>query len=219
MKVIKYISILLFTLLCGYIYGQNEVAIDPTAKSILDKASAKFNTEKGLSANLLVTVENEQKNKNENFKASLLLKKDKFMLDIAQVQTFYDGKTEYVYLKKEKEVNISEPQKEDLEELNPIFLMNSYRNGYKMKFIGVKEIDGKSVDIIDLYPNDRSKQFSILTIYIDKVSSMPVRFRAKGKNGINTIVKIESYKNTSLDDKSFKFDFEKNKNIEVIDLR
>lgn len=202
------------------VYSQKkEVAVDPAAKSLLDKASAKFNTSTGLTAKLSVKVDNEQNGKNQTYPATLLLKSSKFKLSLANVDTYYDGKTEYVHLIKEKEVNISEPDPEDLKDINPIMLMQSYKTGYKMKHMGNAKVNGKLVENVDLYPNDRTKTFSIITISVDKETLMPVQIKAKGKNGINTIVNVDSYTRTKLSDSQFVFDTKLNKGVEVIDLR
>ena len=161
------ISIISFIFSVGVLFAQKptaEVAVDPTAKSILDKASAKFNTHSGLSANLDITVINNQNNKKQTIKGALLIKGSKFKLTLPEVCTYYDGKTEYVHLLKEKEVNVSEPKAEDLKDTNPLFLLQAYKSDYKMRYEGAGKENGKTTDIVNLFPNDRNKPFSIIII-------------------------------------------------------
>ena len=195
------------------------VAVDPRAKSILDKASAKFNSGSGLIAKLNVHVDNEQTNKKQNIPGVLSLKGNKFKLSLAGVETYYDRKTEYVYLIKEKEVNISTPKAEDLKETNPLLLLKSYKTGYKMSYVGSANVNGKLVDNVNLYPNDRTKSFSIITISIDKKTMLPVTVKAQGKNGINTTVTVLSYTYKRLPDPNFVYNAKAHKGVEVIDLR
>lgn len=213
------ISVIFLSLVSFVVNAQQEVAVDPHAKVVLNKASEKFNTSKGFKAKLSIVVDNQQNGKKETVPADLLLKSEKFKLTISNVETYYDGKTEYVHLIKEKEVNVSEPKEEEIKDINPLLMLKSYQKDYKMKFIGESRMNNKIVEEVDLYPNDRSKSFSILKVYIDKETSLPVSIKTKGKNGIDTILNIVSYSFTNLDDKNFVFDFNSNKDVEVIDLR
>ena len=198
---------------------QKEVAVDPNAKVILDKASAKFSSHVGLSANLSVTVVNNQTNNKSNYSGSLKVKGNKFKLSLSDVDTYYDGKTQYVHLVKEKEVNISTPKDDDLRETNPVFLLQSYKKGYKMRYEGERKENGKQVDVVNLYPNDRNKPFSIITISIDKKTMLPVSVKSKGKNGIDTTVFVSDCIDKNIDDSVFVFDTKTNKDVEIIDLR
>lgn len=196
-----------------------ETAVDPNAKAILDKAAAKFSSHAGLSSNLKVTVVNNQTNKKSDFKGSLKVKGSKFKLSLSDVDTYYDGKTQYVHLTKEKEVNISTPKEEDMKDTNPIFLLQAYKKGYKMRYEGERKVLGKLVDVVNLYPNDRNKPFSIITIFIDKKTLLPVLIKSKGKNGIDTDVEINDCVDSNIDDSVFVFDTKANKDVEIIDLR
>ena len=122
-------------------------------------------------------------------------------------------------MKKENEVNVSDPDKEDLKETNPLMLIKSYQKGYKMRYEGSGKVNGADVDIVNLYPNDRDKNFSIFTIKIDKKKQVPLQMRLQGKNGVNTTVTIKDYKYTKIDDSHFKFNTAEHTDVEVIDLR
>lgn len=217
----KLIITLISLLSCvSYVYSQTkEVAIDPKGKAILDKASAQFSNHKGLTATLAIQVINNQNDKKSNVSGSLMVKGSKFKLCLPDVTTYYDGQTEYVHLIKEKEVNISTPKADDLKEVNPIFLLQSYKKGYKIRYDGAKKVNGKNVDVVNLYPNDRSKPFSIITIAIDKTTLLPVYVKSKGKNGIDTVVNVQNISDKNLNDSVFIFDTKSNKDVEVIDLR
>ena len=194
-------------------------SVDRKAKLLLDQSAAKYNTNKGLNILVQVLVENEQTNVNKRFPGNILLKRNKFKMDLSNVTTFFDGKTEYVYLQKEKEVNISEPTNEELKDLNPLLLLKSYKSGYKIKYVGAKKLNGIPVEIVNLYPNDRKKNFSILTFTINSATKMPVSVRSQGKNGINTTINVKSYKYLSIPDTAFVFNAKKHSDVEVIDLR
>lgn len=219
----KYIIVLSLFLGFGLsLNAQNqgqEVAVDPKAKVVLDNASSNFANKAGFVIDMSVTIDNNQSGKKSTIKGNLLTKKEKFKLTFPDVVTYYDGKTEYVHLLKENEVNVSNPKAEDLKDTNPIFLLQSYKKDYKMRYEGTKTIKGKTLDVVSLFPNDRNKPFSIVTITIDKNTLMPVSIQTKGKNGIDTTVDIISCKEKNIEDVVFVFDEKANKNVELIDLR
>lgn len=196
-----------------------EVAVDPNAKEILDKTSVFFSKKSGLDIDVLVSINNNQTGKTSSIKGQLQLKNQKFKLSLPDVVTYFDGKTEYVHLVKEKEVNVSSPKPDELKETNPVFLLQSYKNGYKMRYEGVHKEKGKNVDIVNLYPNDREKPFSIITIAIDKTTMLPVYILTKGKNGIDTRVDITGLSEKNMNDAIFVFDEKAHKDVELIDLR
>lgn len=219
----KYIIVLSLFLGFGLsLNAQNqvqEVAVDPKAKVVLDKASSNFANKTGFVIDMSVTIDNNQSGKKSTIKGNLLTKKEKFKLSLPDVVTYYDGKTEYVHLLKENEVNVSNPKAEDLKDTNPIFLLQSYKKDYKMRYEGTKTNNGKTLDVVSLFPNDRNKPFAIVTISIDKNTLLPVSIQTKGKNGIDTIVDIISCKEKNIEDAVFVFDEKANKNVELIDLR
>ncbi len=216
----KLLFIFLFSIGSSYVMAQNEVAVDPQAKKILDASySAVANYTNGFKADFSLTIENEKTEKNTVMNGLILMKGEKFKLQLPDMETYYNGKVEYVYMIKEKEVNVSEPKKDDLQEINPLMLLNSYKKNYKMKLIGTSEKNGKTFDVVNLYPNDRSKPYSIVTIMIDTNSKLPYFIKTKGKNGINMMVEISNHKKENLQDESFVFNEKNHPGVEVIDLR
>ncbi|MBR5973259.1 MAG: outer-membrane lipoprotein carrier protein LolA [Paludibacteraceae bacterium] len=197
-----------------------ETAVDPKAKALLDKAIVAFETKKGLSADFVIKVENSRNEKSENFQGNVLLKGEKFKLSLADVDTYFDGKTQYVLMKKENEVTISNPEKEDMKEINPILLMKSCKTDYKMRYLGEEKVGNKIMEKVELYPNDLNSKYSIITLLMTKDELQLNTIILKGKNGIIThfqLSKIEYKKD--LADSLFVFNVAKNPNVEVVDLR
>ena len=194
---------------------------DPKAMALLDKATAAFDSRKGLAADFIITVENvRESTKKESLSGKVWLKGEKFKLFVKEVETYFDGKTQSVYMKEDNEVTISTPDAKELEEINPLLLIKSYRKGYKMKFLESTQTNGKSLDIIDLYPeNVKESTVSRITFSIEKESMRLYSVRIQGKDGINTTFSIKKYDNTPLSDTMFSFDPQNVAGIEIVDLR
>lgn len=215
----RYFFAILFSVVSLFSLCAQEEPVDPKAKAVLDKAVAKFSSKKGVEALFDIALENEQNGKKETISGSLLLKGAKFKLAIRDIITYFDGKTQYVYMPDSKEVTISEPEKEEMKNVNPIIMIQSYKTDYMMKLVGSKKVNGKSVDVINLYPNERKKDFAVMSLEIEQGSLDLLAVKSHGKNGVNTTFKLKSLTEKSIADNSFVFDAKSVPGVEVIDLR
>ena len=194
-------------------------AVDPKAMALLDKSTSSFNqSNKSSKIDFSCIVENTQSGKKQNLKGYLLLKGEKFKLSVAGADTYFDGKTEYVYMPESAEVTVSEPGKEDVKKINPILIITSYKSGYKMLYIGETTDNGNAVEIAELYPEDRKSPYARISISVDKSSMKPHAIKLQGKNGVNTTISVDKYTDMAIDDRQFAFDLTR-KDIEIIDLR
>ena len=123
---------------------------DTKAKNILDKTVEKYNQSKGIS----VIFGGSQSGK-------LLLKGEKFQLTTQDVTTWFDGQTQWSYLKQNEEVNISTPTPEELRAINPYAWLSLYKQGFNYRYSGVKTREGKQGHEIVLTPQTKQDIQSI----------------------------------------------------------
>ena len=205
---------------------------DRKAKEILDEANGKINSYSSMRAEFDFIMENKQENIYETIEGKLLLKEDKYKLDLMDVLTFCDGITILTYMKDANEVNISEPDTNDNSILsNPTNIFSSYQKGYKYKFIEDKYVSKNIVHIIELYPeklnldlfeedDDESNNFSKIVLHIDQKNKQIRLIKFVGKDGNNYTIDIKKFQsNEDVDDKSFIFNAKDYEEVEVIDLR
>ncbi len=190
------------------------------AKEILNKVSAKTKQYQSIKADFSFALENLQDNIKENQDGSILLKGNKYRINLMGVVNYYDGKTLATWMKDAGEVNISEPDMNDDTVLNPANIFTIYEKGFKLKYIGEKNIAGKTMYEIDLYPEDRNKPFSRVKLLINKETLQIHSFMQQGKDGNNytvTLKKMET--NVSAADSEFTFNKAANPKVQIIDLR
>ncbi len=217
MKARHFLLAFLFCMINTIAFSQD--AVDPKAMNLLNKATATINkSNKSSKIDFTCTLENTQSNKKQDMRGFLLLKGEKFKLSVAGVDTYFDGKTEYVYIPESSEVTVSEPGAEEVKKINPILVLTSYKSGYKMLHIGETTDNGKNVEIVELYPEDRKSPYSRLSISVDKSTMQPHAIKLQGKNGVNTTVTVLEYTEMPIEDRQFAFDLGR-KDVEVIDLR
>ena len=214
MKIITYI------LCCFLSIGLTFAQKDSKAKELLDKSSATFTQARGISATFSLNIKDPKARVTESFDGTIDMKGDKFSLNVPEYELWFNGKTQWVYLKGNEEVNISEPSEDEMQMLNPSLLFTLYKSGFRPKYIGEKaDIKGKQVYEIELTPS-KKKDIVKMLVQIGKVSSLPHSITIYYKNNIINIIYINRYETgKSYDDSHFSFDKKKYPGVEIIDLR
>jgi len=210
------LSIIFFNSVAQDDYEQNV----KKAKEILDKVSAKTKSYKTISADFTFSMENLQEDISETNEGTILIKGDKYKVSLMGVDTYFDGKVIYTYLIEAGEVNITEPDPEDDETLNPATIFTIYEKGFKYRYAGEKTENGKVYYEIDLYPENRDKPYSRIKLLISKDDMSLYSLRQIGKDGNNYTVLVKSMKtNIPIDDSAFVFNAAKHPDVDVIDMR
>ena len=194
--------------------------VDPKAKGILDKVSEKTKAYTTIEAEFAFILENKQNNIKDTQKGKIWIKGNRYKVDMAKALTFFDSKTLYTYMKDANEVNISEPDPNDDNTLNPAKIFTIYETGYKIRYISEKFEDNRALHEIEIYPKDLKKDFSKITLKIDKTKNELYSMHRYGKDGNVFTIKILSIiTNQAMTDAMFTFDKTKYPKVEVIDLR
>lgn len=180
---------------------------DKQAREVLDKTANTLKQAGGIHATFSGTGN-----------GTLLLKGEQFYLNSGGVQSWFDGRTQWSYLDSSEEVNISNPTPEELQTINPYALLSLYKNGYKYKYIGEKNRNGKQGYEVLLTP-EKQGDIASITLFVSK-NYQPIYIKVTQSNkSVNEIV-VNSYQiNQPFNDATFKFDKKKFPNAEVIDLR
>ena len=97
------------------------------AKKILDKAAAKFNIKSGTTANFTITGDKIKQS------GTISIKKNMFQASTPSTIVWYNGKTQWTYVKKNDEVNVSTPNAAKQASMNPYTFLTLYKKGYNME--------------------------------------------------------------------------------------
>ncbi len=190
------------------------------AKQILDEVSKTTRSYSSISANFIFTLENTQENISDAHKGSILISGDKYKVTLMNVDTYFNGTTIWTYLKEVGEVNISEPDPMDEETLNPANIFSIYENGFRYLFVGETTLDGKTVEVVDLFPENRDKPYSRIKLFVEKNSGHIDKITQMGKDGNNYIIDIKDFTpNVPCSDTMFVFKTEDYPDVDIIDLR
>lgn len=177
------------------------------AKAVLDKTAATLNSRGGVTADFVISND-----MMSDIKGKISVKGQMFKADMPQMTIWYDGKTQWSYVKESDEVNVNNPTETEQQLINPYSFLNMYKNGfnYTMKtFNNYYEVRLTAKD------KKRHVQEMIINIKKDYIpSKIRMRYGAKW----NTIT-INSLKKENLSDNVFKFNRKDYPSAEIIDLR
>ena len=213
----KYIFSVLIALLSLPVIAQQQQS---QAKSILDKTAEAFRKAGGVKADFTVKVITDGLIEGVEH-GTIQLKGEKFVLKTTDIVTWFDGKTQWSYVAKNDEVNVSNPTQEELQQINPYTFLYMYQKGFSYKLGTVKTFQGKAVWEVVLTANDKKQELESITLYVTKNAYEPVciQLQQRGQKTRNEIT-VTAYQ-TGLDyaDHVFTFDRKAYPTAEVIDLR
>ena len=127
------------------------------ATSILDKAASAYEDSNGLTAYFTMQTRSDVQKVSESFDGTVDIKGDKFVLKTPDMITWFDGTTQWSFLERNEEVNISNPTGEELQATNPALLLRSYKKGFTAKYKGESTApNGKAAYDIELTPKKKS---------------------------------------------------------------
>lgn len=190
------------------------------AEEVLSKAAVKYEQSGGISARFVSTITTPKNPNGEDIEGSIDTKDNKFVLITPGMRTIFNGTTQWVYLEESEEVNISNPTGEELQLVNPMLLLKSYKTDFTVSYKGEHVgQNGKSVYTTVLIPKKKNN-ITKIELQIDKISFMPSFITVSTKNEMNTTITIKDLKmNINKPDSYFVFNESDYPDVEIIDLR
>ena len=193
---------------------------DPEAKKVLDAVSAKFKTFKSVKASFALKIENAAGKVQGTKSGTVMMKGVKYRVSITGQEIFCDGATIWTYDMAAKEVQVSALDNSS----GSITPQKLFTNFYDKDFLFMLNPDvtraGKTYQVVELTPVDKTKPFFKVVIEVDKASKVIMSTRVFEKNGNRYLYAISSMATTTvIPDDSFAFNLKKYPGVEVIDLR
>ncbi|GAB3920564.1 LolA family protein [Mucilaginibacter myungsuensis] len=201
---------------------------DDKAKAILKQVSAKYRSYGSIMTDFTFTIEIPQSPKHTQagtlitatktgkYKVTLYDPANK--TDIAQ-EIYNDGKIQWTYTKRDKEVQIDNVSKSP-DAMNPATLFTMYEKGYKYLYTGEQKMNGKIYQAVELSPEDEKSSFFKIKLFIDKAKQQlynAVIFDRNGSHYTYTLTKVVP--NVKIGDATFVFDKVAHPGVGVNDLR
>ncbi|MEL7123185.1 MAG: outer membrane lipoprotein carrier protein LolA [Bacteroidota bacterium] len=218
--------LLCFMIISSYVLNAQDYTkaedSDPQAKAILDGLRSKYKSYNNVEANFTLELEIPGQPK-EIQKGEVYRQGDKYNFNIAGRKFISDGKTIWIILDQNQEVQISDVPEEEADEgiLSPQSLFTFYESGDFVYYL-FNEVSqsGAIVQQIEFKPLDEYADYSKLRMEINKSKKEIMNVKAFGKDGSRYTFKIGAIKTaTNLAASLFTFDKVKYKDYTIVDLR
>jgi len=199
MKKIVFVIMLVMTAMMGY--GQ-------TARQVLDKAAKVVSNRQGITASFSISSVGIG-----TTSGTISVKGKKFHATTPVATIWFDGKTQWTYMKNNNEVNVSNPSEAELQAINPYNFINLYKSGFTTSMTTAAQKYQ-----IHLVATNKKRNLQEMYITINKSNYVPTQVKMKQRNGWTTI-NISNFKSTKLSDELFRFKTTDYPHAEIIDLR
>lgn len=177
------------------------------AKKVLDKAAAVVGRRGGAAANFSITGGEVGRTS-----GSIIIKGNKFKAITPETTIWFDGKTQWAYMKSTNEVNVSTPSEAKRLSMNPYAFITMYKNGYHMS---MKTTAAAYIVHLQAIHLARSMQEFYVTIsktfYPQQIKML------QGKKWVT--INISSFRAASHPNSYFRFRHSDAPSAEVVDLR
>ncbi len=179
-----------------------------TAQQVLDKTASIIGNKGGASANFQMSSP-----KYGTASGTIAIKGNKFHARTPQATVWYNGKTQWTYMKKTNEVNISNPTQAQQMSMNPYTFINIYKTGYTSSLKTV----GNNYEV-RLVAQNKKRTVQELVLTIDKKKYVPSQIKMRQGSTWSTI-KVSNFKSKSVPNSTFVFNSKDFPQAEVVDLR
>ena len=197
--------IILLVLVLGFTgFGQDK------AKKLLNEVSQKVKSYENISIDFKYALENSNENVSQETKGDVIIKGDKYVLNVLGVTRIYNGKTLYNISPEDEEVTISSENTEDEGTITPSKMLSFYEEGYSYKMDIVQNVRGRKIQYVKLTPNDSNSEIKHVLLGIDANTKHIYNLIEVGKSGVKTTLTVNSFKtNQTLPNSIFTFDEKK----------
>ena len=175
---------------------------------MLDKAAAAVSSKDGVTANFSMTSA-----QYGNTSGTISVKGRKFHASVPMATMWFDGKTQWTYMKKNNEVNVTNPTEAQLQAINPYNFINMYKKGFKYTMTS-----SASSHTVHLTATDQKQKIKEMFITVDKKNGTPTEVKLLQGTKWTTFT-ITNLKSSKLADAEFAFNSKDYPTAEVIDLR
>ncbi|MEP1033564.1 outer membrane lipoprotein carrier protein LolA [Ekhidna sp.] len=187
---------------------------DPSALAVLDAMSNKYKDITSFKASFSQKLTNESAGLNETISGEIVVKGDKFVLDVVGQKIFNNGIDIYTFNQELNEVTIS-PYDAEESEITLSNVYDLYKKGFKYV---LAETSSNGDRMIELDPESRDKTYFKIRMTINAKDELK-SFTVFERTGNKYIYSINSFTPAPFNDNYFTFDTSKYPNVEVIDFR
>ena len=202
------LSAFIFSITCA-------AAQNGRCNSLMKSVADKYLKSEGTAINFTLKTKSGDRIINQT-SGSIKLKGEKFAISTPEMESWYNGKNAWSYIKGGNEVNLTQPDVDELIKINPYILLRDYKKRFECSYGGKQD----NLETVILKPINANDEIKSAKITIDGKHLRPTRIEVTGRDNLKTVVNITDYRSEmNFDNSVFVFDQKRYPNIEIIDLR
>lgn len=218
MKMIR-IALLFFLSLSQVLFSPAHAAgKDRETRKVLDATAAKLNKAGGISLRFKATTLLD-KVPQDSSEGSMDIMRKKFVITTPDMQSWFDGKTQWTMMKDDEEVTLTEPTGAELQAINPYVFLEIYKQGFNYKMTRGTLSNGSKGYKVFLTADNAKLEIREIFLEIDE-NYIPVRVSMRQGKSQWVRITISSFATGKrFPDSHFIFPQSKYPQLEIIDLR
>lgn len=185
-------------------------AFAASPKETLEKCAAKIRAAKSLAVTYTIQADG------KTSQGAMLMSGDKFTLSTPEVMSWFDGKTQWTYSSQIGEVNITEPTRQEVQQVNPFSLIGTVSRDYKVS--SLKAPAGHTA--LQLTPTRKGTDLRSADLTVSNSTLYPTRIVLTLANGQRVTLTVKSIKaGNALPASNFRYNPKAHPELPVVDLR
>ena len=183
---------------------------DPEAGKWLDDASATMSGYETISMDFDYVLDNQAEDVSQELTGSLLLKGDKYVVNLFGSTQIFDGSKTYTIIPENEEVNISDADVDPENTFTPSKFYSFYESGYNYAMDELTNRDGKKIQFVRLTPIDSESEVASILVGIEVSTKHIYQVIEIGHNETRTTLTARNMRtNENIGDSAFTFDEKK----------
>lgn len=164
------------------------------AEKFLDEVSAKVKGYDNILIDFKYTLENTTENVKHETRGDVSLQGEKYVLNIMGTTRLFDGEKLYTIIPEDEEINISNYDPEDDQDITPSKMLTFYDDGYTYKWDSTQDIKGRKIQYIRLTPIDSNAEIKDILLGVDLQTKHIYNLIQTQDNGTKITITVKSFK-------------------------
>lgn len=176
------------------------------AQELLSEVSSKVEGYDNILIDFKYALENPAEGVEHETRGDVSLEGEKYVLNIMGTTRIFDGEKMYTIIPEDKEINISNYNPEDEQEITPSKMLTFYNDGYNYEMDITQNLNGRKIQYVRLTPMDSDAEVKNILLGIDKQTKHIYNLIQTQDNGTKITITVKSFKtNQPLSDSHFDF--------------
>lgn len=164
------------------------------AKKFLDEVSMKVESYDNMLIDFKYSLENTTENVKHETRGDVSLQDEKYVLNIMGTTRIFDGKKLYTIIPEDQEINISNYNPEDDDNITPSKMLTFYKEGYTYAWDITQNVNGRKIQYIRLTPIDSDAEIKNILLGVDKQTKHIYNLIQTQENGTKITITVKSFK-------------------------